>query len=295
MRGKADRYFFHGDVFLAPDRIVASSDVDPSTGAEAGVHAFDRESGRELWKHSTGRGVLGAVIGAGTRVFVYAAGGDLIALDLGSGTPAWTYALKPPVWESPAVVGSRVVAGSTDGSVYAFDSPTGRVEWQAKLGAAVSTSVRATDADVFVGTADGTIHRLAAHSGDVRSSLKLDPALKPAFAPLLTASAVLVLLVDQQADVRALVAVDPSLARVKWRRDAPDRWTTTRVFVTSRAALVGTPSGDVTAYCLADGSPGWSYKLADAPIRSIGGSDGVLYVGTPQGTLYAIRPPRFCM
>jgi hypothetical protein len=49
------------------------------------------------------------------------------------------------------------------------------------------------------------------------------------------------------------------------------------------------------AYCLADGAPAWSQKLASVAIRSIGGSDEMLFVGTPAGTLYAIRPPRSCM
>jgi eukaryotic-like serine/threonine-protein kinase len=115
-------------VFIMPDRIVASTDVDPRTGATAGVHAFDRDSGRELWKYPAGRGVLGAVIGAGARVFAYASSGDLIALNLDSGKTCVTYAPKAPGWESPAAVGSRVVADSTDGSVYALDAETGRVE-----------------------------------------------------------------------------------------------------------------------------------------------------------------------
>lgn len=56
-----------------------------------------------------------------------------------------------------------------------------------------------------------------------------------------------------------------------------------------------TLTGEVTAYCLADGAPAWSQKLSSAAIRSIGGSDEMLFVGTPSGTLYAIQPPRSCM
>lgn len=294
VRGKAPQYFFHGDVFIARDRIVASTDVDASTGETAGVHAFDRNSGRELWKHSAERGVKGAVIGAGSRVFVYSIAGELVALDIDSGKPAWTYPLKAPVWDSPAVVGTRVFGGSTDGSVSAIDIETGRLQWQRTLGAPVNTSVRATDADVYAGTADGTLHRLSAASGEVRSSLKIDPALKPMSAPLLSAGAVLVLLADEQADYRAIVSVDPALDRINWRQAAPDKWTTSRVFESQGAVWLGDPSGGVTAYCAADGKPAWSHKLANAPIRSIGGSDEILYVGTPRGTLYAVRQPHPC-
>lgn len=294
VRGKAKQYFFHGDVFIAPDRIVASTDVDASTGEVAGVHAFDRDSGRELWKHTAGRGVLGAVTGAGSRVFVYAANGDLVALNLDSGKPEWSHALKAPVWDSPAVAGSRVVGSSADASVSAFDAATGRVEWQSKLAAPVNSSLRATASEVYGGTADGSMYRLSAENGKVLASLKLDDVLRPVSVPLVTASAVLVLLADQEANYRALVSIDPSLSRIHWRQTAPDRWSTSRVFVAERTIFLGSPSGDVTAYCLADGSPAWSHRLANAPIRSIGGSGEILYAGTPQGTLFAFRPPKVC-
>jgi outer membrane protein assembly factor BamB len=295
VRGSAPKYFFHGDVFTAADRIVASADVDPNSGAEAGVHAFDRGSGRQLWRHPAGRGVLGAVVGLGTRVFAYTAAGELIALSLDSGRREWSYDLKGGVWDSPAVVGERVFAGSSGGSVYAFDSATGKIDWQQELGAPISTSIRATESDVYAGTADGVMHRLATRDGRQKSSLKLDPALEPGSAPLVTRDALLVLLTDKQANYRALVSIDPALARVHWRRPAVDSWSTTRVFATSTAVVLGTPSGDVTAYCLSDGAVAWSQKLSTAPIRSVGGTDQMLFVGTPQGTLYAVRPPRSCM
>ena len=294
VRGNASQYFFHGDVFTAPDRIVASTDVDASTGAEAGLHAFDRNSGRHLWKYSLGRGVLGTVVGSARRVFAYTATGDLIALNLESGTREWSYALNAAAWESPAVIGDRVFAGSKDGTVYAFDGEAGRVDWQRKLGAPVGTSIGATASEVYVGTADGTMYRLAPSDGEVRSSLKIESVLQLTSAPVLTNDAVLVLLVDENANYRGVVSVDPAQGRIRWRQAAPDRWSTSRTFATTRTVLVGTPSGDVTAYCAADGSLAWTHRLANAPVRSIGGTDETLFVGTPSGLLYAIRPPRTC-
>jgi eukaryotic-like serine/threonine-protein kinase len=291
----AKQYFFHGDVFVAPDRIVASTDVDTTAGAEAGVHAFDSESGRQLWKHAAGRGVFGAVAGSNSVVFAYRSSGDLIALHLASGKPVWTYALKAAPWETPAVVGDRVFAGSNDGSLYAFESQTGRVQWQRKLSAPVATSIHATASDIYAGTADGNIHRVAASNGDVRASINVDAVLKPTSAPVVTKDAVLVLLADKGANYRAVVSLDHALARINWRQAAPDRWTTSRIFTTSRTIFVGTPSGELNAYCAADGSLAWSHKLANGQIRSIGGTEERLLVGTTSGTLFAVRPPRACM
>lgn len=259
------------------------------------MHAFDSDSGRQLWKYAAGRGVLGAVVGSGNAVFAYTASGDLIALNLASGKPLWTYALNAGPWESPAVVDDRVFAGSNDGSLYAFESQTGRVQWQRKLSAPLATSIRATASDIYAGTADGNIYRVAASNGDVRASINVDSVLKPTSAPVVTKDAILVLLADKEANYRAVVSLDPALARIKWRQAAPDRWTTSRIFTSSRTIFVGNPSGELSGYCAADGSQAWSHKLANAPIRSIGGTDERLLVGTPSGTLYAIRPPRACM
>ena len=292
--GNASKYFFHGDVLVLDDRIIASADVDKTAGVEAGVHAFDRQSGRELWIYRARRGVLGTVVGTGRRVFAYTAAGDLISLDVDSGKLAWSYPLKSSAWESPGVAGSHVFGGSADGTVYAFNAETGRTEWQQKLSAAIATSIRASESSVYVGTGDGTMHRLSVETGKPLSSLKLDSALKPVSAPLVMENGVIVLLADEGADYRAMVAMDAALAGVKWRREASPRWTTSRVFVTASTTIVGGPSGDVTAYCVGDGSPAWSHKVPIAPIRSIGGTAEMLYVGTPQGALYAVRPPRAC-
>jgi eukaryotic-like serine/threonine-protein kinase len=292
--GEATKYFFHGDVFVVDDRIIASADVEKAAGVDAGIHAFDRESGRQLWAHRAGRGVLGAVVGIGRRVFAYTAAGDLIALDIDSGKLAWNYPLKASAWESPGVAANRVFGGSDDGSLYAFNADTGRIEWQRKLSAAIATSIRANESSLYVGTGDGALHRLSAATGEPLSSLKLDSALKPSSAPLVTKGVVIVLLADAGADYRAMVALDPALGKVKWRREAPTRWTTSRVFATDSTTIVGGPTGELTAYCVADGSSAWSHKVPIAPIRSIGGTAEMLYVGTPQGTLYAVRPPRGC-
>lgn len=293
-RGKATgRYNFHGDVFIAADRVVATADVPPATNAEAGVHAFDIESGRQLWMVPMGKGTPGAVTGSATRVFVYA-NGELLALNLASGTREWSFPAKASGWESPATAENRVFAGSADGTVYAVHSDTGKVEWQRSVGSPVSTSIRVGEAGVYAGTGDGMMHRLAAASGEILSSLKLDAALQPATAPFVSPEAVLVLLMDREVNYRALVSIDPAASRVIWRRAAPDRWTTNRIFATQQTIVLGTPTGEVTAYCRRDGSPAWTHKLTGAPIRSIGGSEKMLYVGTPQGMLYAITTPSAC-
>jgi len=294
VRGDAPgKYFFHGDVLVTPNLIVTGADVDNTGGAEAGIHAFERATGRQSWLYPTGRGVMGAVIGLGQRVFAQTTSGEVLALNMETGRREWNFLLKGSPWESPAAAGQRVFAGSNAGSLFALNAQTGQVEWQRKLGPSITTSIRSTGSVVYAGTGDGVMHRTSASNGEVLSSLRLDSTLKPGTAPVITRDGVIVLLSDQGADYRALVSLDPSLARVRWRRAAPDRWSTTRIFVLDQTIVLGTASGEVIGYCAADGSPAWSQKLGGT-IRAIGGSDQTLYVGTAQGTLYALRPPRLC-
>ena len=89
------------------------------------------------------------------------------------------------------------------------------------------------------------------------------------------------------------MSVDPNLDKVHWRQTATTRWDTSRVFVWGDLAVVGAPSGEVVAYCAADGSRVWSQSVAGS-IRAIGGSEDTLYVGVRQGSLYALRPPKAC-
>jgi outer membrane protein assembly factor BamB len=283
------QYFFHGDPLIAGDVIVVGA--DRTTGAS--VHALDRSTGRELWKHAAGRGVNGPIAGTDGRAHAAGVEGRLLSFDVGSGALRWTLDLKVPGFEGPAAAGDRVFAGTVDGALYGLSAETGREEWRLNLGAPVSTSVTASAGDLYLGTAEGSIHRIEARRGTVVASRKLDPALIPRSVPARTADSVLVLLTDQSADYRALVSVDPALEGIRWRVSAEKNWTTSRVFVWGDVIVLGTASGDVAAYCGKTGVLAWS-RSVNGPVRAVGGAEDILLVGTRSGDLYALRAPRSC-
>jgi outer membrane protein assembly factor BamB len=283
------QYFFHADPVVAGDVLVAGA--DRPTGAS--IHAFDRATGKEVWKYAAGRGVNGPLAAAGQRVYAATVEARLLSLDVRSGALLWSLPLKVPGWEGPAAATNRVFAGTTDGSLYALNAETGRQEWRAHLGVPVTTSINASEADVYAGTADGSMHRVDARSGAVIGSRNLDAKLKPSSVPMRTASSVLVLLTDQAADYRALTSVDLALERIQWQVTADKNWTTSRVFVWGDVVVLGTASGSVDAYCKDTGAPAWS-RSVNGPVRSIGGAQETLLVGTRTGGLYAFRAPRSC-
>ena len=283
------QYFFHGDPLVAGDVIVAGAD----RAAGASIHAFDRLTGQELWKHAAGRGVSGPIAGGGGRAYAARSEGQLLSLDVRSGDLAWALDLKVPGYEGPAAATDRVFVGTVDGWLHALNGKTGREEWRLHLGAPVSTTVTASSGDLYVGTADSAIHRIDGARGTVFASRKLDPILKPTSVPVRTADSVLVLLADQSADYRAVVSLDPALDNVRWRVAADKNWTTSRIFVWGDVLVLGTPSGNVDAYCARTGVPAWSRSIKGR-VRSVGGAEDILLVGTPGGDLYAMRAPRSC-
>jgi hypothetical protein len=108
-----------------------------------------------------------------------------------------------------------------------------------------------------------------------------------------TADSVLVLLTDQSADYRALVSLNPALDGLRWRVSADKTWTTTRIFVWGDVIVLGTPSGDIAAYCEKTGVLAWS-RSVKGPVRAVGGAEDILLVGTRTGDLYALRAPSSC-
>ena len=282
------RYFFHGDPYVVGDIIVIGA--DRATGAN--IHAFDRSTGKELWRHAAGRGVNGPITGTGTHAYAITVEGRLLGMAVDSGTVSWDVPFKGPGFEGPAVA-NRVLAGTVDGVVYGLNVLTGREEWRRDLGSPITTTPHASPVDAYVGTADGSMHRLDARSGIVLASRKLDPNLKPSSAPVPTADSVLVLLTDREANYRMLISVDPALERERWRVTAEKVWSTSRVFVWGDVIVLGTSSGDILAYCKNTGAKSWS-RSVNGPIRAVGGAADTLLVGTRTGGLYALSAPRAC-
>jgi outer membrane protein assembly factor BamB len=284
------QYFFHGDPLITANVVIVGADDAARVG---NVHAFDKSTGRERWRFPAGHGVNSAIVGWGRRAYAATLQGELVSLDVESGEARWRLPLKVPTWERTAAVAGHVFAGTVDGSLYALNADTGKEEWRVSLGAPVTTSIDASESAVYVGTANGTVYRINSQSGAVLSSRKLDDQLRPRSSLVRTKDSLLVLLTDEGADVRALVSVDPNLDKVRWRQTATTHWDTSRVFVWGELALIGAPSGEVVAYCAADGSRVWSRSVAGS-IRAIGGSEDTLYVGVRQGSLYALRASKAC-
>ena len=239
-------------------------------------------------------GRLGHMAGIGRRAFAYAPRqSEVVSFDVESGELRWRVAARVPSFEGPGAIGDRVFAGTADGLLRAMNAESGREEWSAELGAAVTTSVSAFEDSVYAGIADGTIVRVDPRNGAVLGSRKVDEKLRPRSVLVRASDTLLVLLTNKTADYLSLVSLDQNLEMIRWRQTATKDWSTSRVFVWKNTVILGTSSGDVTGYCVADGTKAWSHTVRGS-VRSIGGSDDAFYVTTQGCSLYALRPTEAC-
>jgi outer membrane protein assembly factor BamB len=268
--------------------------VGADAQAGGGVHAFDRATGRERWKFAMEFGVNGPMAGVGRRAFAYAPRqSEVVCFDVESGELRWRVPARLPGFEGPGAIGNLVFVGTADGLLRAMNAESGREEWSVELGAAVTTSVSAFEDSVYTGIADGTIVRIDPRNGAVLGLRKVDEKLRPRSVLVRASDTLLVLLTNETADYLSLVSLDQNLEMIRWRQTATKYWSTSRVFVWKNTVILGTSSGEVTGYCVADGTKAWSLNVRGS-VRSIGGSDDALYVTTQGGSLYALRPTEAC-
>jgi outer membrane protein assembly factor BamB len=285
-KGDTNVYAFHGDPLVTERLVIVGAN---GFDAMAGLYALDRLTGSVRWTYAAGHGIDSAVVGLGRNAYAVTIEGQLICLDVDSGRLRWSFPGTFRSFEGPTVVGERVIAGGSDGNVYALDAHTGKVAWKKALGAAITTSVARHDSDLYVGTLTGWIFRLGANNGTVESSLQLDAV--PSGMPLQAGESLLVFLAGKDGTYHSLVSLDLSLKLERWRQKTtrPRHWAASRLLVWGNCVVVGTSVGEVIALNLRDGSESWRQTVKGS-VRSLGDSDGTVYLGTTEGMIYAYVP-----
>lgn len=122
--------------------------VDAEDGKQLAMFALDRDSGKEVWRHTVALGeprdflhkdggiAMPTACTNGKRVFFYFAPYGLLARTL-KGELVWEKRLPPPktdfgIGSSPTLCGDRVILvrdGCPDARIYALDEATGEEAW----------------------------------------------------------------------------------------------------------------------------------------------------------------------
>lgn len=164
------------DVFTSSPA-VAHGKVFFGSG-DGNVYAVDAKSGVLQWKFSTGDVVHASPAVADGTVYIGSWDSRLYAIDAATGQQKWVYqggedaAIHNQVGfqSSPAVVGGTVYVGSRDAHVYAIDATTGRKKWDYPTSKSwVNGTPAVRDGLVYVGTSDSSrFMALDARTGRLR-------------------------------------------------------------------------------------------------------------------------------
>ena len=143
---------------------------DSVPGRDGIVVAYDADSGRIVWRRTTGLNESSPLV-AGGLVYVGDWDGKIWALDARTGRTRWTLRTGGRIKGSPALSGGRVYVGDYDGGLYAVNARTGRLAWRASAqprlggrGAFYSTPAVGYGR-VFIGNTDGKVYAYGAASG----------------------------------------------------------------------------------------------------------------------------------
>jgi outer membrane protein assembly factor BamB len=259
------------------------------------VIAADAVTGRERWRFTADAAIYSSPAVVAGVVYVGDNAGTLYALDAATGDPRWRFAPDEP-WEryvngSPAVVDGTVYVvsgvrrpGKTSW-LHALDAATGHERWHVAGHAgddlygtpAVATGV------VYVSSLAGILY--AVDAGDGHARWQFAPG-----AASMTYPAVVDGVVYLGTD-RDLHALDATSGRERWSH------------ALSRSAAVGTSPTVADGVVYAADANGWEYAIGAAtgderwhldlggPITSAAIVDGVVFVGTTDGSLVALGDP----
>jgi len=149
-----------------------------------GLLAFDRGSGRQLWRLDLPNGVEGGAQFANGRIYFGASDGQFYCVSAADGKVLWAFAVRAETLAPPTVDGGVVYFESGADVVFALDAETGKQLWTYNRQVTGSLSIRATSRPVIAGEAllvgfsDGFLVSLKKHDGGLNWEKKLGKSVR---------------------------------------------------------------------------------------------------------------------
>ncbi len=292
---------FHGDPILTDELLIIPTDDRPYEGSSGPIFALDRVTGELKWRYDItsltqlGSGVTTDLLRDQSRVIGVTTTERVICLNLNSGELIWDHqgAYDPDMryWNSsPALMPGRVMFyGTQDGWLNMVSLNDGLAGWRQNVETRVTTSVVISDSSIYYGGADGRLHR-SSLVGEPLASIELGG--EPGFRLSSDGSAIYVFAGGDLdfSGMQSLKAISADLSKVLWtapaNRDTP--WSIKKPYLYKNYVIAGDADGVISFFDARSGEIKWTFAV-EGEVRSIGVTENVLYVGTIQGTVYAVR------
>ncbi len=277
-----------GWTFPAGARLTASAAADHDAlfvgTSEGRVYAVDVRSGLERWTlRLSGRVLSSPDLGYG-RVYFATDAGDVYAIDPETGQVLARTDVGSGVRAPLTAGGGAVLVADEDGGLHSLNPYSLRRRWRFRADSAITTRPALSGGNVVVTANSGTVYALRLRNGHRVWSVP-SAGSSPAGSPSISRG--LVYIVSASGTVTALRATSGS--RV-WSRSVGDGWVSTPAVEDGRMIAVAAQDdrARVVALDAESGRPRWSV----APFRWSASSpalvDGVVYVGSKDGSLYAL-------
>lgn len=157
---------------IASRLVIAGNSID-------GLSAFDRTSGREVWRFNAKGGVEGGAVADADRVYFGANDGVVYALRTSDGATVWTFQARAESLAPPTIDGTTVFVQTGSDTLFALDSASGKLLWTYNRQTASNFSIRANarptvDADlVYTGFSDGFVAAIRKRDGGLAWERKI--------------------------------------------------------------------------------------------------------------------------
>lgn len=159
--------------------------------------------------------------------------------------------------------------------------------------APVTTSLISYKDVLYFGASDH-LYGVNPSNGKVISQLKRDATTEGAFAWASGGDSeleyVFAIRDENGNKMGMLLAFNDEFEKLMWTQTSPREWSSEKPHVWKDLIIAGNCGGELVAYRAADGAPQWRDSLKGC-IRSIAHDNGLLYIGTQEGTIYAYAPP----
>ena len=289
MSPKTQTFFDPFDVFLSSP-VVADGRVYFGSG-DGNLYALDAASGELRWKFAAGDVVHASPAYADGVLYVGSFDSRLYAVDARTGKEIWRFQGGEDPFahnqvgfqSSPAVVDGVVYTGCRDSNLYAIDAKTGKEKWRVSNGGSwVISSPAVVNGKVIYATSDSSLFHVV-DAADGKPLAKQSTKAYVFSSPAVAAGVVFIGVLNGTLEARDLATgellwdfrTEASRENPGWALTADRRFNVPMLYRSNNgeAEIVATTKQ------LAVGS------MFSSPLVA----DGVVYVGSTDGNLYALE------